>query len=140
MSRWSRTIGALVSGLLIGAALVFAAVLSLSGSVQAACLFSIVAVGFLVPFVLVVAFASAPTQHEERSLPNRLPKKGDVAIAVAYVAAVVPYWFAAMSAINGRFGLMACLLLVYAAMAILPLRSLLRVRRAIQAGLTEEQG
>lgn len=134
MGRMKRSYSALllIGGCLIGATVLFLIALLLSGSARTATIFSVVPLGFFVPVVFVFALASAhPAQADDLGGERH----SDVAIAVGYTASVIPYWFSAISAVNGRIGLSSVLFIAYVAMAAVPLRSMLRVRRLIEGGM-----
>lgn len=113
--------------------LLFLASWLVSRSIGTAAIFSLVPVGFMVPIVLVFVVAAAQVAAGRTGLDEAY-RRSDAVVAVCYTASVIPYWFSAISAIRGRLWLSLVLLAACLVMAVLPLRSMLRVRRAIEGG------
>ena len=130
MKKFHSTLLA-IGGLLIGSVALFLVVLTISGSVRTATIFSGIPFGYSIPLALVFAIASVRSIQPD-DLEKEEPSQRDVAISVGYIASSLPYWFSAISAVNGRIGLSFVLFLVYVAMAALPLRSMYRARRVME--------
>jgi hypothetical protein len=123
----------LTGGCLLGATVLFLIALLVSHSISTAVIFSVIPVGFFAPVVIVFAVAAAHPAYSGKCSDGE-PRQSDIAIAVGYTAAVIPYWFGAISAINGRIGLSLALFAAYAAIAAFPLQRMLRARKAIEGG------
>jgi hypothetical protein len=120
---------ALTAGYLFGIACVSATLWAMLKSWSTAIKFSLIPAGFLLPVVIVFTIASAwPTGDRRRADTARRPT--DLAIAVCYMFAMVPFWFAAVGLLEGRFAMGLGLLAVYLLMAAVPLHRLLRLRLA----------
>ena len=122
---------ALSSGCLFGAGILYAGLLAMTRSPSTALAFSTIALGFFVPIVFVFLIASSRGKAEATQGSSLEKRRTDVLIAVAYTFSSIPYWFSAVSFMNGRIGLGFILLSVYALIAAAPLRSMLRVRIAL---------
>ena len=118
-------------GGLLGGGLLFLGVYVVSSSATTAALFSIVAVGFFVPVVIVFGLAGA---HPVSSSPeeDKGRRQHDAMVGACYMLCAIPFWFCVVGAIQRRLVLAVILFGIYVAMAAVPLRSMLRVRRSIE--------
>ena len=126
-----RSTFAAALGALLGGALVFLGAYAAYGSAGTAALFSSSVLGFFVPVLLVFGLAGA---HPLSSGPeaDSGPRRRDAIVAACYMLSLIPFWFCVVGAIQRRLVLASILFGIYAAMAAVPLRSMLRVRRLIE--------
>lgn len=117
----------ILAGYVMGAGAVSALLLGVTKSASTALTFTVIPLGFLAPIVLI--FAIAPAYRSRAK--DRPTRRTDVPIAVAYVLAFIPYWFAVVSLVKGRVSLGLVLLCVYVMMAAGPLWRMLHLRIAI---------
>lgn len=123
-----KPVAALAGGYLFGAGCVYAVLLAITGSASAAWRFSLIPLGFFSPVVVVFVIAATRGRAEEPGERGQEQRSRDALIAATYVLALIPFWFSAIGFLNGRIALGFVLLLVYAAMAVVPLQRLLRLR------------
>jgi hypothetical protein len=121
---------ALAAGYLFGVGCVYAGLWAITGSSSAAITFSLIPALFFLPVVIVFIIASARSSAAGLEQGNAERRQPDVVVAVCYVFALIPFWFAAVAFLEGRLALGSVLLAVYALMAAAPLRCLLRMRTA----------
>lgn len=125
-----RPVLVLTAGYLFGAGCVYAALWAITGSSSAAITFSLVPTLFFLPVVIVFIIASARASAAGLGQGSAGRRQSDVVVAVCYVFALIPFWFAAIAFLEGRLALGFVLLAFYSLMAAAPLRRLLRVRIA----------
>ena len=123
-----KPVVALTGGYLFGAACVYGALLAFTGSASAAWRFSLIPLGFFAPVVLVFVLAASRGSGQEQGEVSKEQRSKDALIAAAYVFSLIPFWFSAIGFLNGQIGLGLVLALLYAAMAVVPLQRLLRLR------------
>ncbi len=120
----------LISGYIIGAAICFIAALAVTRSIHAAFFFSLVLLGFHVPIAILFGLALSKVESIKSGEESHEVRQRDIVLAILYIFASLPYWFAAVALFRGRVLLSLCLFLVYVAMAFYPLRAFFRVRVA----------
>lgn len=130
---------ALTAGYLLGTGCVYAALWAITESSSAATTFSLIPALFFLPVVIVFIIASARASASGSEQETAARRQSDVVMAVCYVFALIPFWFAAVAFLKGRLVLAFVLLALYALMAAVPLRRLLRLRIAHAASQSSQR-
>jgi len=132
LERFKAPLYGTASALVIGVLFYFV-VLWITGSVRAALMCSAVPVASFVPIIGVFAFvAMRPVGRGEDAEDDAGFRRHLVVFAGGYTLSYFPLFIGAFSLLAGGTGLGAILLGVYVLMAILPFRSLVRVRRTLE--------